>query len=119
MKCEVELGPDGCIRLHTPTGRTLDLAPVPAAIALLRRILYHAQVHEQKPMSYPTQAILDAWARGRAIDWSKPEPAILRQVVEPLPTKVRKKKPSAKAFKSERKAKMLGAVDLTKVEFTL
>lgn len=112
MKHSIELSPSGGLRLYTPTGRTLDLEANTASVALLRKILYHAEVHEHKPMAYPTQAILDAWARGRAIDWSRPEPSVLRTVIEEALAQVRKAKPSLKI-------KHAAKIDLSKVEFEI
>lgn len=118
MKCEIELAPNGSLRLTTPSGRTIDLAPVPAAIALLQRTLYHAAQHDT-PTAFPTQHVIDAWNRGRAIDWSRPEPTVKRTVVEILPEPKRKSKPSLRAFKSERASRKVEGIDLATLDISL
>lgn len=110
MKCTIELAPSGSLRLTTPTGRTLDMEPTTGAVALLRRILYHAGEHGEAPMAYPTQYVLDAWARGREIDWSRREPIVKRTILGDV-AKPRKPKPSLRA--RERK------VDLSLVTFNI
>jgi hypothetical protein len=91
MRLEISLSPTGGLRLHLPTGRTLDVStdtnervcctecgetfrtPVePASLKAVKRILHDADAykpHHEKPGyigAFPTQAVLDAWSKANA-----------------------------------------------------
>lgn len=77
MKLEVSLSPSGDIRLHIPmkrregalTGneRTLDISATEYGVRFLQRILKDAASGKRNQPGYigtfPTQAVLDAWAK--------------------------------------------------------
>lgn len=142
MQCTVQLGPDGNLQFRTPNGRLLtipfdlarteepwpdpdnDLAEIwrkraltaEAAFRILHKMLSHAEEHEQAPMSYPTQHVLDALARNKKVDWSQREPVVVRTVIGDAPRPVRRKsKPGLKTFGHEKKVK----IDLSKVVFKI
>lgn len=115
MKCEIDLEPSGNLRLSIPDGRSITLGMNVEALRLIQRILYHTAQHEDHHLAFPTQFVIDAWERGRKIDWSRREPAVVRTVVkEP----VKAKPASKKRRKTDMKMFNLG-IDLTKIEFTL
>jgi hypothetical protein len=114
MQCKIELAAGGELLLTTPDGREILLQPIPTALALLQRVLYHAEQHAS-PLAFPTQHVINAWNKGRQIDWSAQEPAVKRRVIGDAPRSTRKAKPTLKAFGHEKK---LGP-DLSLIEFEL
>lgn len=65
MKLEISLAPSGDIRLHLPSGRTLDVGDTVASLQYIRRIIRSADAGERDQHGhiglFPTQAIIDAW----------------------------------------------------------
>lgn len=141
MPHTVSLLPSGDLEFVTASGRTLriplqiattevpwhepdnDLATLwrkraqvaEAAFLILRKILAHVEEHNEHPLAYPTQSILDAFERGKQIDWTNREPVVKRTVIGDVATPRRKAKPTLKAFGHEKRPPL----DLSNIEFEL
>lgn len=63
----ISLAPDGCLRLGLPTGRHIDLKPIPAALELIQRILLADASNAPFEERYPTQHLLDKWLREMSV----------------------------------------------------
>jgi len=143
MKCTVELSPSGDLIFTSPTGREIllpfalavtdvpwpdpenDLANIwkkralqaEAAHHFIRTMLLHAEEHPETKMAYPTQHVADAFRAGKRIDWTKPEPTVVRTILGDAPSG-RKSKPLNKKEKKAALRKQ-GLPDLSTLEFEL
>lgn len=80
MRLEIELAPNGGLRLILPTGRSLDLGYGTASLTFIHRILRDVADKKRDQRGYiaefPTQHVIEIWkkqARQAAADKMKEE----------------------------------------------
>lgn len=80
MRLEIELAPNGGLRLILPTGRALDLGCGTASLTFIHRILRDRSAGKRDQRGYiaefPTQHVIEIWkkqARQAAADKMKEE----------------------------------------------